>query len=498
MSMQEEANNLIQMPHVRREDDEEAARGEDPTRLRHDRPRVEEVFDHAEARDPVEARVPEWEMRSFQIREGDRQPTASRRGESGLREVHADRHPRRRRTRQHLADPAAHVEEPRPLRHERERMDLPARLALGRTPRLPRPDVFVKRGDGGPRPHTSHVGAMLGMGLSLVPGLRDAVMEGPRVSVVITVRDDPRVHVCIDAVLTQSTDFDFDVVVVDNRSTATFAQTLRSRFGRAGRVGLVTSGGNLSEAWNAGARSTSAPVLVRIDADAIPQDGWLAALARPLLDGRADWSAGPVGGLHPDRTFVGRYMHHRTEAYNRRLEHDPILRDAVPSWNVGYTRAALERAGWYDPWQASSVDWDLHKRLQRNGARGTFVREARALHAHAETWRDFVRKEAWYHTGQYQMVLKYGLRSMRDALLLPAAYGLLLVLSLLAILWWPVAWLALALLVILLAMHLISGYRDADPLWPYRILFRPVEGFAGLYGLMRGVVRFGVRAPARP
>lgn len=339
---------------------------------------------------------------------------------------------------------------------------------------------------------------MIEMALSLLSGSHEPPMEGPSVSVVITVRNDARVIACVDAVLSQSAEFDFDVAVVSNRSDPSFEGMIRRRYAQDERVQLVTSGGNLSEAWNAGARAARGPILLRIDADAVPEPGWLTGLARPLLDGRADWAAGWVGGLHPDSTLVGRYFQHRTEAYLRRLRRDSNLRDAVPSWNVGYTRAALESAGWYDPWQASSVDWDLHKRLRQAGARGVFVPEARARHAHPQTWREFVRKEAWYRTGQYQMALKYGFREMVPAFLLPGAYALLLILLVASIGWTPLSWAAGLLLLTLLVRHWTEAYREGDPLWPYRALFRPVEGLAGLIGLLRGLIRYGIRMPGRP
>lgn len=317
------------------------------------------------------------------------------------------------------------------------------------------------------------------------------------VSVVITVKDDPRIVASVDGVLSQTTSFPFHVVVIDNGSAGETPRLLRDRFESDSRVKLLSSGGNLSEAWNRAARSTPSSILVRIDADAVPLPGWLEALVLPIMDASADWTAGPVSGVNPDASVVARYYHERTEAYARRLAREPRLRDAVPSWNVAYRRSALETAGWYDPWQASSVDWDLHKRLLRTGARGQFVPQARVVHHHPTTLREFARKEAWYRTGQYQMALKYGALEMANGLALPIAYLLVLILVVAAFAWAPFLWIASVLVVLLITKHWIEGIRESDPLWYYRALFRPIEGFAGLYGLLRGLVRYGVRRPSR-
>jgi hypothetical protein len=93
------------------------------------------------------------------------------------------------------------------------------------------------------------------------------------------------------------------------------------------------------------------------------------------------------------------------------------------------------------------------------------------------------------------MALKYGLREMATAFVVPAAYGLLFLFVLAAIFCRLFVWVAAVFLAVLLVIHWIDGVRDGDPLWPYRAIFRPIEGFAGLFGLFRGIVRYGVRGP---
>jgi len=95
------------------------------------------------------------------------------------------------------------------------------------------------------------------------------------------------------------------------------------------------------------------------------------------------------------------------------------------------------------------------------------------------------------------MVLKYGFLEMSSAIMLPLAYGLLLILVLASLLWTPIAWAALFFFVSLVVKHWTDGLRDADPLWFLRPVFRPIEAIAGLYGLMRGMTRYGVRRHSR-
>lgn len=317
--------------------------------------------------------------------------------------------------------------------------------------------------------------------------------EGPSpVAVVITVKNDPRVVPCVEAILSQDPSFCFSTVVVDNGSTDQTPAHLEEAFGGDERVTLTSMEGNLSKAWNKAAQSADAGILVRIDADARPEPGWLEALVEPLRSGEVGWTAGPVQGVR-NESLVERYFHHRTETYCKRLEDDPELQAGVPSWNVAYTRDALDRAGWYDPWQASSVDWDLHKRIVDAGIQGRFAPKAGIRHHHPASVRTFARKEAWYRTGHYQMMLKYGPGAVASTFLLPGAYALVVLLGTGAFL---VPWLgaiSVGLLVALLLKHAQGGLFEGDPMWWARLLFRPIEAFAGMYGLARGLARYGVK-----
>lgn len=318
-----------------------------------------------------------------------------------------------------------------------------------------------------------------------------------RVAVVCTVKNDPRVVPCVEAILDQDTSFRYTVVVVDNESTDDTPKRLQAAFGDDDRVELLSKPGHHGAAWNEAARASGADVLVRIDADTRPEPGWLEAMVAPILDGDADWTAGPVTGVRRE-TLVERYIHHRTERYCKRLEQDPKLRGEVPSWNTAYTREALDRAGWFDPWQASSPDWCLHKRINDAGLEGRYAPDGWIEHHHPRTLSTFASKEAWYRTGHYQMMLKYGAREVADTFLLPGAYALVVALLAAGIVW-PISALAgLVLLAGLLVKHAQGGLSEDDPMWWARPIFRPIEAFAGIYGLLRGLVRYGVQVRSAP
>lgn len=316
---------------------------------------------------------------------------------------------------------------------------------------------------------------------------------------VIVARNDPRIHGCLKSVYDQRPPFGFDVVVVDNDSTPSMRREVEARWSGHPNFRLMHAPGNFSAAWNRGAFSTSADVVVRLDSDTVAHPGWLERLVAPLRERPGvTWTAGPVVGPEPPRSLTQRYFHHRTLGYQERLRGDVLPTDAVPSWNVAYRRDALDAVGGYDPWQRSSIDWDLHKRLKLRGHAGVFVADAVLTHDHPARLSEFYRKEAWYRTGQYQMMLKYGPRAVASSLALPAAYLGLGALALAG--WWDVRMAeAAALLAGLLVFKQWLGARlERDRVWWARPFYRLVEALAAIHGLARGFVRFGVRRRPTP
>lgn len=83
----------------------------------------------------------------------------------------------------------------------------------------------------------------------------------------------------------------YDLVVVDNDSAP--HQPVRLPAGMAGRVVCEPLPG-AAAARNRGLAETRTPLLAMLDDDVVPAPGWLAALAAPVLEGRADLTGGRV------------------------------------------------------------------------------------------------------------------------------------------------------------------------------------------------------------
>ncbi|HLE47618.1 MAG TPA: glycosyltransferase [Candidatus Thermoplasmatota archaeon] len=315
-----------------------------------------------------------------------------------------------------------------------------------------------------------------------------------RVAVVIVSKNDPRLDACLESVYAQKPPFEFDVVVVDNASRPEFHDALAKKWTAKPNFRTQIIPGNFSAAWNVGAFATGAEVLARLDSDTIAHEAWLERLVHPLLEETGiAWTAGAVVGPTPLRSLTQRYFHHRTLGYEERLRGETLPTSAVPSWNVAYRRDALMDVGGYDPWQKSSIDWDLHKRLADRGHEGRYVPDALVTHDHPARLRDFYRKEAWYRTGQYQMMLKYGPKAIRESLALPATYLALAGLAVLGVVDARITYVAAVGFFFLLFKQWLTARMEHDAVWWARPFYRVVEATAALHGLVRGLLRFGVR-----
>lgn len=206
----------------------------------------------------------------------------------------------------------------------------------------------------------------------------------PIVSVIVPCYNSERtIRRCLDAILGQRTSIPFDVIVVDSSVDQT-PQIVERDFPTVRLIHLDrrTFAG---AARNVGARSTSAKFCLMIDSDCIAQPDLIermiarhceaeyAAVGGSLRNGTPKSLSGWTGYLLEFKEFIPRAP--------MRLE------KTVPTANVTYRRAALERYGYFDEemWLAEDVlfNWKVYGA----GERILFDPAIEVTHLNRTGWR---------------------------------------------------------------------------------------------------------------
>ncbi|HEY3107277.1 MAG TPA: glycosyltransferase [Chloroflexota bacterium] len=176
-------------------------------------------------------------------------------------------------------------------------------------------------------------------------------------TVVICTRDRPEaLDRCLGAV--SALDYpSFDVLVVDNGSSATGTREVAERWGA--RCTVEPRPG-LSRARNRGARESQGDLIAYLDDDALPEPGWLAALERELDDPAV---MAVAGRIRPTRLeTAAECLFEATGGFTPNRGSRRVVDTDTPGWfgltnfggvgtgaSMAFRRAAFDRWPGFDP-----------------------------------------------------------------------------------------------------------------------------------------------------
>jgi glycosyltransferase involved in cell wall biosynthesis len=216
---------------------------------------------------------------------------------------------------------------------------------------------------------------------------------------------DRRLDRQLHAVLAQELGVPYEVVLALNTPFAIDAERLMSRFspgdGRSLRVVDVLGRRGAAYARNAGARATSADVLVFCDADDLVHPGWLASLVRGLED--FDAVTGHVEDVFPDA---------RTASW-----HPPATPGELPRFlgrpyvltgNLAVRRDAFDSVGGFDENLTRCEDIAFGWAMTRAGYSIGFAPDAVISYHHRAGLRSMLRQHYLYGRGMSETLARYG------------------------------------------------------------------------------------------
>lgn len=253
----------------------------------------------------------------------------------------------------------------------------------------------------------------------------------PRITVAICAWNEADVLAdAVASVMNQSLpEHEYDVVVVDNRSTdgtGRILEELRGVYGRRFRSCREEQPG-LSYARNRALVEAKAPLVAFIDADALAEPAWLAAIVESFADRER---VGAVGGpvrIRWDRPRPHWWDDRLGEAMNEFQPHDKPRKLEYPHYPYGTNLAvrvsAVRDLGGFDAGLGrcgsnlcAGEDGELCLRLERAGWEVRFVPDALVHHRTiaSRLRRRYILKRAFNHgRSQYIVESRHGFESGR-------------------------------------------------------------------------------------
>src|SRR2546428_760297 len=206
----------------------------------------------------------------------------------------------------------------------------------------------------------------------------------PTLTVIIPCYNSERtIRQCLNSIISQQTDVEFDVIVVDSSSDQT-AQIVEHEFPSV-RLIKLNERAFAGVARNVGIRATRAPYCLMIDSDCVAEPDLIeramarhrednyAAVGGSLANGTPQSISGTIGYLIEFKEFM-------PSAPMRLVQ-------SVPTANVTYRRETLERYGCFDEVMWLAEDILLHWKMFHAGERILFDPSIKVQHLNKTGWR---------------------------------------------------------------------------------------------------------------
>ena len=208
-----------------------------------------------------------------------------------------------------------------------------------------------------------------------------------KVSIIITSFKDQRVFHLVDKLLEQKP---YEIIIADGGSTGETLEKLRALESEVVKLYLLP--GNIAETRFQVQKLPKGDIVVFIDTDELPTDGWLTKLVEPIVMGKFDFAFGSAIPFRPPDSIYSKYLAIYDEFLYSNILPTDIMKGAMG--NSAWKTEIIEKIG-FDPCLGiGGEDYDLTIRAVKAGYKGVYVKDAILLHDlnGIRTLRNFLKK----------------------------------------------------------------------------------------------------------
>lgn len=229
------------------------------------------------------------------------------------------------------------------------------------------------------------------------------------VTVIVTVRDDPRLERALECLGAQHL-VPEEVLIADGGTSPTILAISSRAAGRDPPVRRIAAPGTIAESRNAALREVRTELVAFLDTDEVAPPDWLQELTKPFADPTVGFSGGPTPALAGStRNAVARYYDaYLRRFYDRVASHQP---HALPMGNSAWRTRLFRELGPLDLSVSGfgNEDQEMALRVLRAGWRGAYVPSAGVAHDFSDIgWATLFQKQRRYARGGYAIWRRTG------------------------------------------------------------------------------------------
>jgi len=231
--------------------------------------------------------------------------------------------------------------------------------------------------------------------------------------IVVTLNEEKNILACVNSLLQQKYDHDYEVIVADGASTDKTKEIVEQKKIKF----LVKEKGSITACRNLGIQNAKYEYIAFTDADCIAPDDWLQKLTAGFKRHAGEKLAG-VGGANIPPKNPTVFQQAIGIAFNSILgslgsiQAKPVEQDkkifSISCSNSLYKKTALEDVGMFSEELGNQgEDWDLGAKLQKKGYEVYGLHDSFVWHNFRATPKTFWKNMVFYGDGRMRLMKKH-------------------------------------------------------------------------------------------